>query len=58
LCPCAIQLSLGQSHDVGLGDARHGVELEQVQGLGVGQLAVDAVALQPPGFSFGDLVLQ
>ena len=47
----------GERHDLGLGDHRHGVEVEGVEGLagrqaGLGEMALDAAAV-----AFGELVL-
>ena len=49
----------GDRHDLGLGDHRHGVEVEGVEGLarrqaGLGEMALDAASIALGEFVFGD----
>ena len=49
----------GERHDLGLGDHRHGVEVEGVEGLarqqaGLGEMALDAAAVAFGQFVFGE----
>ena len=49
----------GESHHLGLGNHRHGIELESVEGLarqeaGLGEMALDAAAVAFGQFVFGD----
>ena len=43
--------------DVGLGDHRHGVEVEAIEGLAWQQLGLGEMACEPPAVPLGDLVL-
>ncbi len=46
-----------QGHDLGLGDHRHGIEGEAVQGLACGQMGLCQVAFDPAAIAFGEFVL-
>ena len=47
----------GERHDLRLGDHRHGLEVEAVEGLSGGQPRLDEMALDATATAFGDLVL-
>ena len=57
MAPLASQLSPASSHDLGLGDHRHGVEVEAVEGLARRQPALGEMALGPTTIPFREFVL-
>lgn len=50
-------IASAQGHDLRLGDHRHGIEGEAVQGLACGQMGFCQVTLDPAAISFGKFVL-